>query len=53
MTADHIFTLHAAGTVDYVMARAQDHRPVPNAFHYHFHSERWDDMIRFHRRYFP
>jgi hypothetical protein len=52
MTAEHIFALHAEGTVDYVMAHAEDHRPVPNAFHYHFHAERWDDMIRFHRRYF-
>jgi hypothetical protein len=52
MTSDHIFVRYPQGTVDYVMARAEDHRALPNAFHYHFHSERAGDMMQFHRRYF-
>jgi hypothetical protein len=52
LTSDHIFVRYPEGTVGYVMARAQDHRPVPNAFHYHFHSERAADMMQFHLRYF-
>jgi hypothetical protein len=52
MTTDHIFVRYSHGTVDYVMAPAQDHRPVASAFHYHFHSERAADMMQFHQRYF-
>jgi hypothetical protein len=52
MTPEHVFVLYPQGTVGYVLAPAGDHRPVPNAFHYHFHSERADDMLKFHERYF-
>jgi hypothetical protein len=52
MTPDHIFVPCPQGSVDYVMAPAQDHRPVPHAFHYHFNSQRVNDMFRFHQRYF-
>ena len=52
MTSEHVFVRYPQGTVSYVMARAEEHRPVPNAFHYHFHSERAGDMLQFHQRYF-
>src|SRR4029078_5231382 len=51
MTPDHIFVACPEGTVDYVMAPAHRHRPVPNAFHYHFHSRTGHDMMEFHERY--
>jgi hypothetical protein len=52
MTADHVFVPYPRTTVDYVMAPVEKHRPVDNAFHYHFHSRKPGDMIGFHRRYF-
>jgi hypothetical protein len=52
MTPDHVFVPCPHGTVNYVTAPAQEHRPVPNAFHYHFNSQRALDMVRFHQRYF-
>jgi len=52
MTPDHIFVPCPQGTVNYVMTPAQEHRPVPNAFHYHFASQRPLDMVWFHQRYF-
>jgi len=51
MTPDHIFVSCPRTTVDYVMAPMNKHRPVADAFHYHFHSLKPDDMIEFHRRY--
>ncbi|MFC1849777.1 hypothetical protein ACFL27_06175 [candidate division CSSED10-310 bacterium] len=52
MTPAHIFVPYPRTTVDYVMAPAEKHRPVADAFHYHFHSRKPGDMIGFHRRYF-
>ena len=52
MTPEHVFVRYPQGTVGYVMAAAEDHRPVPGAFHYHFHSERPGDMLQFHQRHF-
>lgn len=52
MTPGHIFVRCPQGTVDYVMAPAQNHRPVPDAFHYHFNSQGANDMVQFHRRYY-
>jgi transposase-like protein len=52
LTADHIFVRQLGGTVHYVLARVEDQRPLAQAFHYHFHSQRSDDMLQFHRRYF-
>lgn len=52
LTADHIFVPLLERTVDYVMAPIEDQRPLAEAFHYHFHSQRSDDMLQFHRRYF-
>ncbi len=50
MTPDHIFAPYPRTTVDYVMAPAETHKPVTEAFHYHFHSRKPGDMIAFHRR---
>jgi hypothetical protein len=52
MGPDHIFAPYPRTTVDYVMAPVEKHRPVADAFHYHFHSRKAFDMTRFHRRYF-
>lgn len=52
MTPDHIFVPYPRGTVDYVTVTARDHRPVRDAFHYHFHSQKPQDMVRFHQRYY-
>jgi len=52
MTPDHIFVRFGDGTVGYVTTPGQDQRPVANAFHYHFHSARADDMMQFHLRHF-
>jgi hypothetical protein len=52
MGPDHIFVPYPRTTVDYVMAPMEKHRPVADAFHYHFHSRKPVDMISFHRRYF-
>lgn len=52
MTSDHIFVRHSEGMANYVTTSAQDHRRVPSAFHYHFHSERAADMMQFHWRHF-
>jgi hypothetical protein len=52
MPSEHIFVRYPQGTVGYVMAPAEDQLPVPNAFHYHFHSERAGDILQFHQRYF-
>jgi hypothetical protein len=52
MTPDHIFVPYPSTTVDYVMASAEEHRPVADAFHYHFHSLKPGHMIGFHRIYF-
>lgn len=51
MTSNHIF-LQLDGTVGYVTTPAPNQRPVANAFHYHFHSERSADMVQFHLRHF-
>lgn len=50
MTAQHIFVSCPRRTVDYVMTPSDQHRRVGNAFHYHFHSQKADDMVRFHNR---
>jgi hypothetical protein len=52
MTEGHVFVRYPQGTVGYVLTPAEDQRPIPNAFHYHFHSERADHMLQFHERYF-
>jgi hypothetical protein len=52
MTCDHVFVSCPEGTVDYVMVPPQHHRPVADAFHYHFHSRTADDMMQFHLRYY-
>ena len=52
MTSEHIFVSCPQGTVDYVLAPTEQHRPVRDAFHYHFHSQQARDMVRFHRRYY-
>lgn len=52
MTAEHVFVRHPQGTVGYVVTPPEQHRPVESAFHYHFHSERADDMLQFHQRFF-
>jgi len=52
MGPDHIFAPYPRTTVDYVMAPVEKHLPVADAYHYHFHSRKPVDMIRFHRRYF-
>jgi hypothetical protein len=52
MTRDHVLDRSAATTVDYVVKPDEEHRPVPGAFHYHFHSRRPDAMVRFHERHF-
>jgi len=52
LTPDHIFLRYPQGTVSYVMAPPENQHPVANAFHYHFHSRRAADMMRFHERYF-
>ena len=52
LTPEHVFERSATTTVDYVMASEEEQRPVPGAFHYHFHSRQPDKMARFHRRYF-
>jgi hypothetical protein len=51
MTPDHIFVPYPRTTVDYVMVPVEKHRPVTGRFHYHFHSRKPGDMIRFHQRY--
>lgn len=48
LTPDHIFAAYPHTTVDYVLAPAQTHQLVNDAFHYHFHSQRPNDMIDFH-----
>lgn len=52
MTSEHIFVSYREGTVDYVTVPPHDQRPIEDAFHYHFHSERPDDMTQFHERYY-
>ena len=52
MTSEHIFVSCPEGTVDYVTVPPRDQRPIEDAFHYHFHSERPDDMTQFHERYY-
>jgi hypothetical protein len=52
MTADHVFVRHPRGTVGYVITPPEEQRPVAGAFHDHFHSERADDMVQFHQRFF-
>jgi hypothetical protein len=52
MTSEHIFVACPEGTVDYVTVPARDHHRVRDAFHYHFHSARADDMMQFHQRYY-
>ena len=52
LTPDHVFVRSPQSTVGYVTTRAEEQRLVPNAFHYHFHSNRPDDMLQFHRGYF-
>ena len=52
MTPDHIFMSYPHTTVDYVMASAERHQSVADAFHYHFHSLKPGHMMGFHRRYF-
>jgi hypothetical protein len=52
MTADHVFVKCPQGTVGYVTTRVEDQRRLAEAFHYHFHSQRSDEMLQFHRRYF-
>jgi hypothetical protein len=51
-TEAHIFVKYARGSVDYVMAPADEHRPVASAFHYHFHSQDARQMVAFHERYY-
>ncbi len=52
LTPDHIFFPCPQGTVDYVKAPPHEHRPVPNAFHYHFRSLSADHILEFHQRFF-
>jgi hypothetical protein len=52
MTSEHIFVSYPEGTVDYVMVPTQAQRPVRNAFHYHFHSQKARDIVQFHQRYY-
>ncbi len=52
MTADHVFVRDGEGSVGYVLTPPRDQRPIANAFHYHFHSQRAADMMQFHQRYF-
>ncbi len=52
LTADHVFVRYPQGTVGYVTAPVEEQRPLAQAFHYHFHSQRSDEMLEFHRRYF-
>ncbi len=53
LTDAHVFVTCGSRTVDYVMAPAGEHRPVPSAYHYHFHSEAGRDMLAFHQRFYP
>jgi hypothetical protein len=52
LTEAHIFVKASRKSIDYVMAPAQDHRPVAAAFHYHFHSQEAHHMVAFHQRHF-
>ena len=52
MTPEHIFVACPQGTVDYVTVPAPQHRPVGDAFHYHFHSHGAQDIVGFHERYY-
>jgi hypothetical protein len=52
MTSAHVFVSCPDGTVDYVTVAPADQRPAGDAFHYHFHSAKPDDMVLFHERYY-
>lgn len=52
LTREHIFITAPDTSIDYVNAPREEHRPVPGAFHYHFHRMHAAEMVRFHLRYF-
>jgi hypothetical protein len=52
MTSEHVFVSCPDGTVDYVTVPAEDQHPVRDAFHYHFHSAKPEDMLAFHQQYY-
>jgi hypothetical protein len=52
MTPGHIFVACPEGTIDYVTVPAPQQRPVGDAFHYHFNSNRAQDIVGFHERYY-
>jgi hypothetical protein len=52
LTPAHIFVSCPESSVDYVMAPPHEHRLRHRAFHYHFHSQKADDILQFHQRHY-
>ncbi len=51
LPSDYILIDGGGTTRDFVVKSPESHFPAPDAFHYHFNSQRPEDMRRFHERY--